>query len=347
MNFFYKGKKIESYKIEGKCKAIKYYLLIAYSSEDSPFPTINDIIITNINNNKIIKVFDEIGEGNYRLEWKFKKKINKIKYDLKYLDRNMANIIHYAAMYHNIDFFNQLINLEKFLDKKIYELINIQDKNGNTPLHYIQKDSIVTNLLLNNGANKYIKNNDNKIPYEINLIKSLEPLNITNEIECIDGILIEEIEDKDNLIKIEKNIFKIDNLYKHIEYQALNGKNYLEFNDPFRNKLNSNNIKQILLKTRIMNNNVIIDYRGKIDFRKFSFYSEINNLCGLPIYNFFISWNNFKILLWNSICKDVNILYIANNIWELNIKKNPFKYTLKEVKDIFYKKLPHIDIFEY
>jgi ankyrin repeat protein len=47
--------------------------------------------------------------------------------------------------------------------------VNERDESGNTPLHYtIEKNNKeITELLLLNGADINIKNNDNKIPYDI------------------------------------------------------------------------------------------------------------------------------------------------------------------------------------
>ena len=67
------------------------------------------------------------------------------------------------------DFSNQwaeniINNAIKILDKKLYSDINIQDKYGNTYLHYamIEHNDFFIDKLLKNGANPYIKNHKNE-----------------------------------------------------------------------------------------------------------------------------------------------------------------------------------------
>jgi ankyrin repeat protein len=72
------------------------------------------------------------------------------------------NILHYLVIFNNyITFQNLFLNiLEK--KSKIKKMINLQDKLGNTPLHYAVMFNLnnIADLLIKNGANAKLKNNE-------------------------------------------------------------------------------------------------------------------------------------------------------------------------------------------
>jgi ankyrin repeat protein len=78
-------------------------------------------------------------------------------------DSYERSLLHYLVIYSNYKCIESfLIDLFKNKSVNINNNINIQDKFGNTPLHYavLKNDNEMANLLIQNGANPKIKNND-------------------------------------------------------------------------------------------------------------------------------------------------------------------------------------------
>lgn len=76
------------------------------------------------------------------------------------VDKDSCNILHFAAQFGRTDIVQYLI------DHGVNEIINNQDNNGNTALHYSVAGGFydITKLLLRNDANVNIKNYDFELP---------------------------------------------------------------------------------------------------------------------------------------------------------------------------------------
>lgn len=150
------------------------------------------------------------------------------------------NIIHYMSCFKN----KECIDLMNTIVPTCKELIDVRDCSGNTPLHYAQisgNDEAVA-ILIKNGANQYIKNNDNlsfsdnqiaKDPFEKfkdlgklkNLDLNIEDVNkivnvLTSQNEMLDCYLNINSEE---LWKFEEYIKKPNNFYKesNSQYKSL------------------------------------------------------------------------------------------------------------------------------
>lgn len=88
-----------------------------------------------------------------------------------------SNALHTAAMNDNLLFFQKVIPALNKL--KLFDIINKQDNEKNTPLHSSvsgNNNLEKVSLLLENGADANIKNNDNKTPLAIVLESLVNPI---------------------------------------------------------------------------------------------------------------------------------------------------------------------------
>ena len=112
-------------------------------------------------NEIILKAFtDRQPEVASYIIYNMKSKLRKF----KETDMYGRNILHYLVIFY---YYTPIQNLLKYIMDapgyyKIKDIINLKDKLGNTPLHYavMFKQDQVADLLIKNGANPKIKNND-------------------------------------------------------------------------------------------------------------------------------------------------------------------------------------------
>jgi ankyrin repeat protein len=103
--------------------------------------------------------------------------------DIEDVDIYGRNILHYLIIFNNyMTFQNLLMNiLEK--KSKLKKVINVQDKLGNSPLHYAVMFNLnnIADLLIKNGANPKLKNNEG------------DYVQTDNEVELFDDMTIKDI----------------------------------------------------------------------------------------------------------------------------------------------------------
>jgi hypothetical protein len=94
----------------------------------------------------------------------------KTNIDIDKLDRYDRNIIHYLVIFYGYESLRNLLNsiIEKTSPDKLKKNLNVQDKMGNTPLHYAMMFNFneLIQLLINNGANPSLKNKEGDSIYE-------------------------------------------------------------------------------------------------------------------------------------------------------------------------------------
>ena len=118
-------------------------------------------------------------------------------YNIKKIDKYQRNILHYLVI------FSTFYPLDKLLNKIINDkpcglktALNKQDKLGNTPLHYSAMLGYheITNMLLKNGADKKLKNNDSEyVATEVEVvIDDKRQDNMTDSFNVADVLITED-----------------------------------------------------------------------------------------------------------------------------------------------------------
>jgi hypothetical protein len=268
--------------------SIKNVLKNDILSEDSP--------ISQIGGKEINKFFDIIKKSNINFLANIIKNNNISKYDI--IDNtNGYSFIHYLIDKYNNDCYEPI---NKILSSKYKnKIINHQDNNGNTPLHIatINNNNNIIELLKKNGAERYIKNNENEIVFTITHENTHE--NKNNKYKDINGGCGENIDD--DIFINNKNSKKMNNIYDSINdskyYKNINTtdafKQIIHDNDNIRkNEISGgdNVIENEKNNSKILNNiNILNDlfkkYNKKIEYNNIENINTPNQICDKNTHN--------------------------------------------------------------
>ena len=223
--------------------------------------------------------------------------------NLKYQENNITNLMVISAR-------GYLPILESRQKELTEDIMNLQDSNGLTALHYAIDDPSIVSFLINHGSDIYLKNNSNESPYD--LIKKKSNIDIEYEyiLQQIDesinsfsdklpSSVTEKNDDiRDRMIKsmyppVELHTQNLRSFFKFLVDNSLNDEitfylNKLSrYNDSFDNlidvyieKSSIPNFREITIELirkiyKIMINNFNIEWRKTLGSTADLFYKEI------------------------------------------------------------------------